>query len=118
MIARRRSPQGYRLRENAPLQILRRGALHMLRALGHSWKAIAIALLVMVVMERTYRDEIASERVARAQTEAERDGVVELIWSMIHKPPGFSVALSAPTPVELADRLSTARNVVLAEQQR
>lgn len=118
MIARRRYARPSdppRLRENSPRLV----ALRLLRrAIRTTWRLrseIAIAALTLIVMDRTYRDELASDRSARAQAEADRDGVVELILSMIHKPPGYSVALSASTPEQLADRLTTARHVVLAD---
>lgn len=120
MIARRRLARpsdAPRFRENSPARRVRRLVVSIVLTLWRLRGEIAIAAIVLVVMDRTYQAELADSRSARAQAEADRAGVVELILAMIHKPPGYSVALSAPTPQALADQLSTARHVVLTDSR-
>lgn len=97
---------------------IRRYTRAILRTLWRLRSEIAIAVIVMFVMEQKYRDDVAAEQSARIRAESDRDGVVELIRNMIHKPDGYSIAISAPTPDQLVDRLQLARQVVLAEEHR
>lgn len=121
MIARRhfaRASDPPRFRENAPRLVLRRSVVRLARGLWRIKSELAIAAVMACAMEESYQEERAAEQRALQQAEADRDGVVELVQSMIHKPPGYSVALSAATADELAERLRTARHVVLADRHR